>query len=591
MAKWEELPIADRAAYMRVAVKNGYRDIRSIREAYNKYAEGGYTTEEDLNDSNNSPHKTPQRSYDNKKRFWETEEEYKERMKTYNSNFAEQVALENRQKNIQDSINREEYIKTPEGKARYNRIKSEDASTFNNLKVHHSDSSALDKVASTVDSINESNNEKIKALQEELKAAAENRQQEIDNKTNEYKLMIKSLEKAAELGFSGTSILGAISNYRKWQNSTGILKPIANWLQKAQFPSQIGGTLIDVHQSIDAFQNGDTAEGIYNGVSGILGGAGSIGSLDIFRGNYPKVDRFLDASGLTQNVLDYAKFGIETATGKDSIFDLFRNEDNKYGNGGEKKTKVKKVGPTYNPNTRTWTNAKGQNITGRSFKGNYGTTTYLESGAVDLDKGDFQHEYRYAPNARRVYIGGNKNEVRQKYLDMDTEFTNAIKQAARQYGISANVLASRIAREGPIDDNIQHYNNTNGYYKRGEMNGIIWGLDDLGTMISEGTVQAPKNVHNLFTDAEMENEHGRTTYSVSSDSFLDGVSITAAGLQYFKNEMKKKYPKATDAQLEQYATAAFNMGISKAVDLINKGQIKDAYKPFIKLKRDGGLLL
>ena len=41
MAKWEELPLADRAQYMRVAVQNGYRDIRSIREAYNIYAEGG----------------------------------------------------------------------------------------------------------------------------------------------------------------------------------------------------------------------------------------------------------------------------------------------------------------------------------------------------------------------------------------------------------------------------------------------------------------------------------------------------------------------------------------------------------------------
>lgn len=41
MAKWEELPIADRAKYMEIAVKNGYRDIRSIREAYNQYAKGG----------------------------------------------------------------------------------------------------------------------------------------------------------------------------------------------------------------------------------------------------------------------------------------------------------------------------------------------------------------------------------------------------------------------------------------------------------------------------------------------------------------------------------------------------------------------
>ena len=41
MAKWEELSIVDRAKYMEIAVKNGYRDIRSIREAYNQYAKGG----------------------------------------------------------------------------------------------------------------------------------------------------------------------------------------------------------------------------------------------------------------------------------------------------------------------------------------------------------------------------------------------------------------------------------------------------------------------------------------------------------------------------------------------------------------------
>ena len=41
MAKWEELSMRDRSQYMRLAVQNGYRDIRTIREAYNKYAEGG----------------------------------------------------------------------------------------------------------------------------------------------------------------------------------------------------------------------------------------------------------------------------------------------------------------------------------------------------------------------------------------------------------------------------------------------------------------------------------------------------------------------------------------------------------------------
>ena len=41
MDSWEKLNIRDRAKYMEIAVKNGYRDIRSIREAYNQQAKGG----------------------------------------------------------------------------------------------------------------------------------------------------------------------------------------------------------------------------------------------------------------------------------------------------------------------------------------------------------------------------------------------------------------------------------------------------------------------------------------------------------------------------------------------------------------------
>lgn len=32
--KWELLPLADRARYMAAAVRNGYTDIRAIKEAY-----------------------------------------------------------------------------------------------------------------------------------------------------------------------------------------------------------------------------------------------------------------------------------------------------------------------------------------------------------------------------------------------------------------------------------------------------------------------------------------------------------------------------------------------------------------------------
>lgn len=39
--RYEELPIADRATLLREAVKNGYRDIKTIKEVYNSYSEGG----------------------------------------------------------------------------------------------------------------------------------------------------------------------------------------------------------------------------------------------------------------------------------------------------------------------------------------------------------------------------------------------------------------------------------------------------------------------------------------------------------------------------------------------------------------------
>ena len=278
-----------------------------------------------------------------------------------------------------------------------------------------------------------------------------------------------------------------------------------------------------------------------------------------------------------------------------------REAYNKYAEGGNlfeiggKKKQNKKVGPTYNPKTKTWTNSKGQNITGKSFKGKYGTTTYLDSGAVDLDASEISgkyndHRWRYASNAPRVYIGGKTNEARQKYFDMDTELTSAIKTMAKQYGISPNVLASRIAKEGPIDEAIRNYNNTNGHFQRGDMIGPIWGLDDMGTWISNGIVKPRKDLK-VYTDVEMENEKGRTTYSVESDNYMDGVELTAVALRYFKDEMRKRYPKASEAQLEQYATAAFNNGMARATNLINQGKIQNAYKPFINIKKNGGNLL
>lgn len=40
---WDNLSMADRAAYIKLGLDNGITDLGIIRSAYNKYADGGYT--------------------------------------------------------------------------------------------------------------------------------------------------------------------------------------------------------------------------------------------------------------------------------------------------------------------------------------------------------------------------------------------------------------------------------------------------------------------------------------------------------------------------------------------------------------------
>lgn len=43
---WENLPMRDRATIIRLGVQSGLRDMSSIRETYNKFAEGGEADKE-----------------------------------------------------------------------------------------------------------------------------------------------------------------------------------------------------------------------------------------------------------------------------------------------------------------------------------------------------------------------------------------------------------------------------------------------------------------------------------------------------------------------------------------------------------------
>lgn len=194
---------------------------------------------------------------------------------------------------------------------------------------------------------------------------------------------------------------------------------------------------------------------------------------------------------------------------------------------------------------------------------------------------------KYQNGGKRRYIGGSTNEARQKYFDTDKELTDSVKVIAKRYNINPNLLASRMAKEGPIDRAINYYNDTNGKFDRREVHGMDWGLDDTGDNLNEGIITL-KEPYLSYYDEEFSNEKGRKVNSVYSPNWNFGISATAAELEYRRNEMKKRFPNLSDEQLNAAASAAFNRGIYGAIKYIKQGKDLNEYSPFINIKKMGG---
>lgn len=194
---------------------------------------------------------------------------------------------------------------------------------------------------------------------------------------------------------------------------------------------------------------------------------------------------------------------------------------------------------------------------------------------------------KYQAGGKRRYIGGNTNEARQKYFDTDKEFTDSVKVIAKRYNINPNLLASRMAKEGPIDRAIKYYNNTNGEFDRREVHGMDWGLDDTGDNLNKGIITLKEPYLNYY-DEEFFNEKDRKVNSVYSPDWNFGISATAAELKYRRDEMKKRFPNLSDEQLDAAASAAFNRGTYGATKYIKQGRDLNEYSPFINIKKMGG---
>lgn len=194
---------------------------------------------------------------------------------------------------------------------------------------------------------------------------------------------------------------------------------------------------------------------------------------------------------------------------------------------------------------------------------------------------------KYQNGGKRRYIGGSTNEARQKYFDTDKELTDSVKVIAKRYNINPNLLASRMAKEGPIDKAINYYNDTNGKFDRREVHGSDWGLDDTGNNLNEGIITLKEPYLNYY-DEKFFNEKDRKVNSIYSPNWNFGISATAAELEYRRNEMKKRFPNLSDEQLDAAASTAFNRGIYGATKYIKQGRDLNEYSPFINIKKMGG---
>lgn len=54
MKNWNDLSIKDRTKYIKLGIDNGVTDLQTIRNAYNSFAEGGHTAEDDSTSNDNT---------------------------------------------------------------------------------------------------------------------------------------------------------------------------------------------------------------------------------------------------------------------------------------------------------------------------------------------------------------------------------------------------------------------------------------------------------------------------------------------------------------------------------------------------------
>lgn len=190
-----------------------------------------------------------------------------------------------------------------------------------------------------------------------------------------------------------------------------------------------------------------------------------------------------------------------------------------------------------------------------------------------------------------TYIGGNKEEARVKYLNTDRKFAQAISDMAKKYSLSPKLLFSRIAREGVVDAAIERNNQRKGKpfvsimddsTFESDLSSDIndpynyWGMDTIGGRLQQGKIKTKRDipVEYYHTDNEAEDD----VTSIKTANIYDTLELQAADIADRKARLRKKYPKASDTEMDEITGAYLNNTIKTARDIVEKGEHRTKYK-------------
>jgi len=175
-----------------------------------------------------------------------------------------------------------------------------------------------------------------------------------------------------------------------------------------------------------------------------------------------------------------------------------------------------------------------------------------------------------------IFIGGSTNDARYKYFQQHPELITDIKEISKELGVPAQAIASRLAHEGFVDDQIAYNNAFNDSPSKFDLNSVRaandykellgnyyqhFGLDLVGSQIYNGEVTVPEKYKNFYSIEEGEgqtNERGEEGRWINLKNNKAGIVLMAARMAADAERIKKDFPNADESTIATYLPIYYN---------------------------------